>query len=86
MRGAEIKVGALATRLAAVLPDEIETGDGYALLNATGKVLGSRGDAPAGVEPAVRVPLDAALLPGWQVEGFMPAPDDRLLLNTVSVK
>ncbi len=76
VRGAELKLDLLATRLAAALPADITSGDGFALLDATGRVCGTRGVTPAGTEPTARVPLDAALLPGWQVAGFMPAFGD----------
>jgi signal transduction histidine kinase len=74
VRGAELNVDALAARLAAALPDEIEPGEGYALSDAAGHTLGARGDIPAGAEPIMRLPLDAVLLPGWQIAGFLTAP------------
>lgn len=73
VRGAELRVGALAAQLADTLPAEFAPGDGYALLDAAGHALGTRGDVPAGLAPDAIVPLDAALLPGWQAAGFMPA-------------
>jgi signal transduction histidine kinase len=72
VRGAEINLGTLAARLAATLPADIEVGEGYAMLDDTGRTLGARGTTPAGTEPVARVPLDAVLLSGWQVAAFLP--------------
>lgn len=73
VRGVVLNVATLAERLAASLPAELESGDGFALFDPTGRMMGHTGAAPAGVDPAAVVPLDAALLPGWQVAGFMAA-------------
>jgi len=73
VRGAELNAAELGKRLVGALPSEPEAGEGYALLDDTGRTVGTRGVTPGGAEPAARVPLDAALLPGWQVAGFMPA-------------
>ena len=73
VRGVVLDVAALATRLAAALPAEFDAGDGYALFDSGGRMVGQTGATPAGMEPAARVPLDANLLPGWQVAAFLPA-------------
>jgi two-component system phosphate regulon sensor histidine kinase PhoR len=73
VRGAELNVAELGKRLVGALPSEPEAGEGYALLDDTGRTIGARGVTAADAEPAARVPLDPAMLPGWQVAGFMPA-------------
>jgi signal transduction histidine kinase len=72
VRGAELNVVELGKRLVGALPAEPGSGEGYALLDDTGRTVGTRGVTPGGAEPTARVPLDLALLPGWQVAGFMP--------------
>ena len=73
VRGAELNLTELGKRLVGALPGEPEAGEGYTLLDDTGRTIGARGDTPVGAEPAARVRLDAALLPGWQVAAYLPA-------------
>lgn len=73
VRGAELNVAELGKRLLGALPPEPGAGEGYTLLDDTGRTVGTRGVMPSGAEPTARVPLDLALLPGWQVAGFIPA-------------
>ncbi len=73
VRGAEINLDTLAAQFAATLPADIEADEGYALLDDAGRVLGARGGTASHPEPVALVPLDSALLPGWQVAAFLPA-------------
>jgi two-component system phosphate regulon sensor histidine kinase PhoR len=70
VRGAEINVDQLVAQLAAALPSNIETGDGYALRDAQGRVLCQRGTIASGREPDTRTPLASDLLPGWEAVGY----------------
>ncbi len=69
-RGVELGVAALVGRLSGALPAEVGLGEGYALRDSQGRVLHQRGVLPAAGEPAVRVPLAATLLPGWEVVAY----------------
>ncbi|MBL9186134.1 MAG: HAMP domain-containing histidine kinase [Opitutaceae bacterium] len=70
VRGVELELAAIISRLAGALPAEIEPGDGYALRDELGRVLHQAGVIPSGAEPMLRVPLAAALLPGWEVGAY----------------
>jgi signal transduction histidine kinase len=66
-------LAALISRLGGALPAEVGEGEGYALRDDQGRVLHQAG-AIAGTSVAViRVPLAAALLPGWDVTAYLPA-------------
>ncbi|MDP3070715.1 MAG: HAMP domain-containing sensor histidine kinase [Opitutaceae bacterium] len=70
VRGVELELAAIISRLSGALPAEIERGDGYALRDELGRVLHQAGVIPSGAEPMLRVPLAAALLPGWEVSAY----------------
>ena len=70
VRGVELELAALISRLAGALPAEIERGDGYALRDELGRTLHQAGEIPRGAEAMLRVPLAAALLPGWEVAAY----------------
>lgn len=75
VRGVEIELMALLGRLAGVLPAETGAGEGYALRDAKGRIVHQAGWVPRDGEPvAVRVALAEALLPGWEVVGYLDAP------------
>lgn len=87
VRGVELEMAALISRLGGALPAEFSSDEGYALRDEQGRVLHqagavSRADTSAFIskvsrfaEPAIRVPLAADLLPGWEVVAFLPVVD-----------
>jgi signal transduction histidine kinase len=76
VRGVEVELAALVSRLGGSLPAEVAAGEGYALRDDKGRVQHQAGAVPAAKDvnaPVVRVPLAAELLPGWDVVAFLPA-------------
>jgi two-component system, OmpR family, phosphate regulon sensor histidine kinase PhoR len=71
VRGAELELTALISRLAGALPAELSGGEGYALQDGQARVLHQAGAVPKNGGPMISVPLSAALLPGWQVVAFL---------------
>lgn len=78
VRGVELNLGALVSRLGGALPVELGDGEGFALRDDLGRVLHQAGAISAGTPPLVRVPLAVALLPGWEVAGYLPAGATKL--------
>ena len=82
VRGVELEMAAFISRLGGTLPDEVSAGEGYALRDELGRVLHQAGavsrpivsswESARSIEPAIRVPLAADLLPGWEVVAFVP--------------
>ena len=84
VRGVELEMAALISRLGGTLPEEISADEGYALRDEQGRVLHQAGAVPRSdtwtlaskvsrsTEPAIRVPLAADFLPGWEVVAFVP--------------
>jgi len=82
VRGVELEMAALISRLGGTLPVEISTGEGYALRDDQGRVLHQTGAVPRDnswtlkvsslATPAIRLPLATDLLPGWEVVAFVP--------------
>jgi two-component system phosphate regulon sensor histidine kinase PhoR len=73
IRGVEIEIAALISRLGGALPAEPGMGEGYALRDDQGRVLHQAGAVPRAGEPVIRVPFAAALLPGWDVTAYLTA-------------
>ncbi|MEX2044659.1 MAG: histidine kinase dimerization/phospho-acceptor domain-containing protein, partial [Opitutus sp.] len=73
VRGVELELAALISRLAAVLPVEPGAGEGYVLRNHQGRVIHQAGWVPDEGQPVAGVPLASALLPGWTVGGYLQA-------------
>jgi two-component system, OmpR family, phosphate regulon sensor histidine kinase PhoR len=71
VRGVEVELAALISRLGSALPVEPVNGEGYALRDDQGRVLHQAGAVPRGGEPVVRVPFAASLLPGWDVVAYL---------------
>jgi signal transduction histidine kinase len=72
VRGVEIELAALVSRLGGAMPTEVSPGEGYALRDDKGRVqhqAGTIGDA----DVSVRVPLSSGLLPGWEVVAYLTA-------------
>ena len=78
VRGVELNLGAVVSRLGGALPVEIGEGEGYALRDDQGRVLHQAGAISTASPPLVRVPLAVALLPGWEVAGYLPAGATKL--------
>lgn len=75
VRGVEVELAALISRLAGALPAEVASREGYALRGDSGRVLHQVGAVPLQGVPSTIVPLAAAVLPGWQVAGYLgPMP------------
>jgi two-component system, OmpR family, phosphate regulon sensor histidine kinase PhoR len=79
VRGAEIQIAELVRRMASALPAEVGGGEGYALRDDQGRVLHQSWAVARTEEPALRVPLAAALLPGWEVVAFLPLPTGKTI-------
>jgi two-component system phosphate regulon sensor histidine kinase PhoR len=71
VRGVELELAALVSRLGAALPTEPGSGEGFALRDAQGRVLHQAGAVPRAGAPTLRVPLATSLLPGWDVVAYM---------------
>lgn len=71
VRGVEVELAALISRLAGALPADAASREGYALRGDGGRVLHQVGAVPLQGEPSTIVPLAASVLPGWQVAGYL---------------
>jgi signal transduction histidine kinase len=69
--GAEIDAGTLMDKLAGAMPAEVNPAEGYVFRDPTGRVIHQVGSVPVGAPPSSVVPVDATLLPGWTVAGFL---------------
>jgi two-component system phosphate regulon sensor histidine kinase PhoR len=78
VRGVEVELAALISRLGGALPAEPGPGEGYALLDEQERVLHQVGAAPRIQSSALtaRVPLADTLLPAWSVKAYLTLPDD----------
>ena len=74
VRGVELEMAALISRLGGALPAEISGEEGYALRDDQGRVLHQTGAVSRAAVAAITVPLAAELLPGWDVVAFVPVP------------
>jgi signal transduction histidine kinase len=73
VRGVELEMAALISRLGGALPAEISLEEGYALRDDQGRVLHQAGAVARAAAAAITVPLAEDLLPGWEVVAFVPA-------------
>jgi signal transduction histidine kinase len=71
VRGVELDMAALVARLGGALPAGPGGDEGFALRDDQGRVLHQAGAVPRAGVPLVRVPVSAALLPGWEVVAFL---------------
>jgi len=71
VRGVELELAALVSRLAGTLPAAVAAGEGYSLRDDKGRTLHQAGLVPRRAIAAARVPLAADLLPGWEVAAFV---------------
>jgi signal transduction histidine kinase len=68
VRGVEVEMTALVSRLGGAMPSELAMDEGYALRDDKGRVVHQAGKVPeADARPVVRIPLASTLLPGWEV-------------------
>ena len=70
VRGVEVELTALVSRLGGSMPAEVSSDEGYALRDDKGRVQHQAGTVPAEAIPILRVPVAAELLPGWEVVAF----------------
>lgn len=73
VRGVELEMAALISRLGGILPAEISAEEGYALRDDQGRVLHQTGAVGRDLTTAITVPFAPEQLPGWDVVAFMPA-------------
>jgi two-component system, OmpR family, phosphate regulon sensor histidine kinase PhoR len=71
VRGVELELTALVSRLGGTLPAAVAAGEGYVLRDDKGRGLHQAGLVPRSAPAAARVPLAAELLPGWEVAAFV---------------
>lgn len=71
VRGVELELTALVSRLGGTLPAAVAAGEGYVLRDDKGRVLHQAGVVPRNATTAARVPLAVDLLPGWEVAAFV---------------
>jgi signal transduction histidine kinase len=72
VRGVEVNLSSLVSRLAGAMPAELAADEGYVLRDDKGRVVHQAGTVPRDLSaPSTRVPLAAESLPGWEVAGFL---------------
>jgi two-component system, OmpR family, phosphate regulon sensor histidine kinase PhoR len=71
VRGVELELTALVSRMGGTLPAAVAAGEGYVLRDDKGRALHQAGEVPPNDQAAARVPLAAELLPGWEVAAFV---------------
>ncbi len=72
VRGVELNLAGLVSRLGQALPTEVSGGDGYVLRDAEKRAVHQAGMVSRSGEASVVVPIASALLPGWEVVAFVP--------------
>lgn len=82
--GVEVQVAQVASRIGDVLPEGREPGEVYELREIGGivyqqKTLSSFERAVSAREPLITVPISEAVLPGWEVVGFLAEARQRRL-------
>ena len=94
VRGVELEMTALVSRLGGTMPGDSSTDEGYALRDDQGHVLHQTGAIPKRIDskwdvasrssfdPAIRVPLAAELLPGWEVVAYLPTTGREDSINS----
>lgn len=71
IRGVEVDVAALISRLGGALPAAPHGGEGYALRDGQGRVAHQAGAVAHAGAALVRVPLASPLLPNWEVTAYL---------------
>jgi len=89
VRGVELEMAALISRLGGSLPAEFSADEGYAIRDDQGRILHQTGAVPrvmnssfelsrsTNSSPAIRIPLAAELLPGWEVVAYLPVTENE---------
>lgn len=88
VRGVEVELAALISRLGGALPAEVGTGEGFALRDEQDRILHQVGTMARAAENertgttaarvmVERVPLAAALLPQWSVIAYLTLPAEQ---------
>jgi two-component system, OmpR family, phosphate regulon sensor histidine kinase PhoR len=72
VRGVEVELAALVSRLGGAMPTDVSEGEGYALRDDKGRVQHQAGTVTESDVP-IRVPLSSGLLPGWEVVAYLTA-------------
>lgn len=86
--GVEVELSQIAARLGDVLPADREPGEIYELREIGGavytqKMLSSADRAVSARTPLIRVPVSDAVLPGWEVVGFLEEGGSARMSNGV---
>lgn len=86
--GVEVELSQIAARLGDILPAEREPGEIYELREVGGAVyqqkrLSSLDRAVSARKPLITVPISEAVLPGWEVVGFLEETGSHRLSNGV---
>src|SRR5258708_3183471 len=69
VRGVELELAALISRLGGTLPAEVSAEEGYALRDDQCRVLHQAGAGARAAAPAITLPLAGGPLPGWDGAG-----------------
>lgn len=77
VRGVELEMTSLISRLAGTLPAELSLGEGYALGDGQQRIMHRAGTSSAEQTAVVRVPLSSEVLPEWAVMGFLAIYPER---------
>ncbi len=79
VRGVEVEMTALVSRLGGAMPSDLSLDEGYELRDEKGRVVHQAGKVPgSGVAPVARIPLASALLGGWEVVAHLASvPPER---------
>ncbi|WP_238991334.1 sensor histidine kinase [Rariglobus hedericola] len=86
--GVEVELSQIAARLGDVLPADREPGEIYELREIGGavytqKMLSSQDRAVSARTPLITVPVSEAVLPGWEVVGFLEESESTQISNGV---
>lgn len=71
VRGVEVEMTALVSRLGGAMPSELGMDEGYILRDDKGRTVHQAGKVSDAATAAARIPLASALLPGWEVVAFL---------------
>jgi len=71
VRGVELEISALVSRLGAALPADLASGEGLCLRDEKGLVLHQSGFVDHSAAALLSVPVRTGLLPGWVIEAHL---------------
>jgi two-component system, OmpR family, phosphate regulon sensor histidine kinase PhoR len=81
VRGVELELAALVSRLGGALPAEPGFGEGYVLRDDQRRVLHQAGAVSRAGTAIVSIPFAVQLLPGWDVSAYLQAADGESALG-----